>query len=103
MQYTIFENIKVEAARNQLEFDFNVLVPQNNRQSEAILFDNEKIFKGQCKTLYDALKRGERLTTGGALINYRIGDLRRRIKDLRDAGVEVKDKLIEGRFKEYFL
>ena len=87
----------------QGEFEFNVLVNQNNRESEAILVSNEKHFVGQCKTLYDALKRGEKLTTGEALNNYRIGDLRARIRDLRNAGVKVKDKLLVGRYKEYFL
>lgn len=89
--------------KEQIEIDFNVLVPQNNRESESILLANEKHLSNQCRILFDALKRGEKLTTGGALIQYRIGDLRRRVKDLRDAGIQVKDKLLENRFKEYYL
>lgn len=85
------------------EFNFNVLVPQNNRESERILLSNEKRLTKQCQLLFDALKRGERLTTGEALIKYRIGDLRARVRDLRKSGIVVKDKLLAGRYKEYFL
>lgn len=87
----------------QKKFDFNVLTPQNNRESENILLANEKHLSNQCRILYEALRRGERLTTGEALLKYRIGDLRRRIKDLRDGGIQVRDRLLENRFKEYFL
>lgn len=87
----------------QTEIQFTVLTPQNNKSSEEILISNEKHLSRQCKILYEALERGERLTTVGALINYRIGDLRARIRDLRNTGIPVKDKLLEGRFKEYFL
>ncbi len=88
---------------NQIEFNFSVLVPQNNKTSEDILVANEKHLSKQCKILFEALKRGERLTTTDGLLKYGIGDLRRRIKDLRDNGIQVRDRLIENRYKEYFL
>lgn len=88
---------------NQLEISFSVLTPQNNRESETILIENEKRLSRQCRVLYEALLRGERLTTTDGILKYGIGDLRRRIKDLRDSGIEVKDKLIANRFKEYYL
>lgn len=87
----------------QSEFDFNVLINQNNQESENILLANEKHLAGQCKTLFEALKRGERLTTADGLLKYHIGDLRSTVRHLRNAGIEVKDRLLNGRFKEYFL
>lgn len=77
---------------------------ENNIQSQAILNANKEHFSKQCEIVLLALRRGERLTTTSALMKYSVGDLRRRIKDLIDYhGIEVKTKLIEGRFKEYFL
>ena len=53
----------------------------------------------------EAFLRGEKLTTTTALIKYGIGDLRRRIKDLKDnyGVVGIEDKLTNGRFKEWHL
>lgn len=76
---------------------------ENNRENQSILEANKERFTGQCKVVYQALIRGERLTTTSALLKYGIGDLRRRIKDLIESGVPVKKNLIEGRFKEYYL
>ena len=65
---------------------------------------NKKEFSKQCQIVYDALKRGERLTTAKALIQYGVGDLRRRVKDLKDIwNIPVKDQYVQGKFKEYFL
>lgn len=89
--------------KDQLEIEFSVLVPQNNKFSEELLLANEKHLSKQCQTLYEAFLRGERLTTADGLLKYRIGDLRRRVKDLRDSGINVKDNLLSNRFKEYYL
>lgn len=65
---------------------------------------NKGKFSNQCKIVYEALLRGERLTTTKALIDYRIGDLRRRIKDLKDIwDVPIESRFIDGKFKEYYL
>lgn len=84
----------------QLEIKFS---PQNNRESQQILDNNIQRFSKQCETVYEALKKGEILTVRDMILKYGIGDPRRRIADLRDAGIEVKDELIEGRFKKYFI
>lgn len=84
----------------QIEIVFS---KQNTRENQSILEGNKERFNRQCQTVLDALRRGEELTTSSALLRYSIGDLRRRIKDLRDAGIDIKDELIEGRFKKYFL
>lgn len=64
----------------------------------------KKSLSKQCQIVYDAFLRGEKLTTSTALIKYGVGDLRRRVKDLKDIwNIPVEDQYLEGRFKEYFL
>lgn len=66
-------------------------------------------FARQDRQVYELLKQGHRLTTHEALLKYSIGDLRRRIKTLRDAKVDISDEWVkddqgrETRFKQYFL
>ena len=99
---------------NQLAFTFDpvphspatiiqVVRKANNPESQKMNVVNEVHYNNQCTVVYDALKRGERLTTTSALLKYQVGDLRRRIADLIQLGVPVKKELINGRFKEYFL
>jgi hypothetical protein len=75
---------------------------ENNPESTKILRANEKHFSNQCLVLLEAFKRGEVLTVKDGF-RYNIGDLRARVRDLRKAGVEIKDELLEGRYKKYFL
>lgn len=85
---------------NQLDL-FHI---ENNSESQAHFEANKDKFNRQCRIVYQALIRGERLTTAKALIKYGVGDLRRRVKDLRDYwDVPIQSTLIEGRYKEYFL
>lgn len=88
-----------------LELDFNQLQHVENKISNQEHFErNKDKFSNQCKIVYQALLRGEKLTTTKALLEYRIGDLRRRIKDLKDIwNVPVQDGYVDGKFKEYFL
>ena len=88
-----------------MEIDFSQLQHTENKISNQEHFErNKDKFSKQCKIVYEALLRGERLTTKKALLNYGIGDLRRRIKDLKDIwNVPVEDEYVEGKFKEYFL
>ena len=89
----------------QLEINFApVCRKENNPESQEHLEKNAVKFSNQCKRVYEAFKRGERLTTSEALIKYGIGDLRRRVKDLKDHyGVPVKSERIGGNYKEYWL
>lgn len=97
---------------SQQTFDFNQPVDfttplvhhENNAESQAIFDGNIEHFTEQCKIVYRAFKRGERLTTTKALLEYGIGDLRRRVKDLIDIyGVRVDKETIKGNYKEYFI
>lgn len=77
---------------------------ENTAENQEQFDKNKKRLSKQCQIVYDALLRGEKLTTSVALIQYGIGDLRRRIKDLKDIwNIPVEDQYLEGRFKEYFL
>lgn len=90
---------------NQLPIDFSTLHHQENNIENQRHFDqNKDKFSNQCRIVYDALMRGERLTTATALISYGIGDLRRRIKDLKDMWqVPIIDQYVDGKFKEYYI
>lgn len=64
---------------------------ENSRENEKHLNANRPRFNCQCKLVIELLKSGEVLTTRKALLNYNIGDLRRRIKDLKDSGIEIQE------------
>ncbi len=85
--------------------DFSMLHHQeNNIESQRHFEANKDKFSNQCRIVYEALLRGEKLTTTKALLHYGIGDLRRRCKDLKDIwNIPVKAEYVEGRYKEYFL
>jgi hypothetical protein len=90
----------------QLPIDFTqpLVHRENNKESQALFEENKDRFSAQCRIAYDAMMQGERLTTAKALIEYGIGDLRRRVKDLKDMwGVPVQSVIVQGKFKEYFI
>lgn len=84
----------------QIEINFS---PQNTPANQVILDVSKSHLSNQCQIIYLALISGETLTTGSALLKYGIGDLRARVRDLIKSGIPVQKKLIEGRFKEYYL
>jgi hypothetical protein len=86
----------------QTLLDFTVHSRENNSHSQSILESQYERLNKQCKLVYELLKV-KSLTVREAMIDYGIGDLRRRIKDLRDVGVNVKDEILPGGFKCYYL
>lgn len=77
---------------------------ENNHESNVILQANKDHINGRCREVLELLEKGVVLTVLGAAKEYNITSLPRRIKDLRDKkGVPVKDRLVEGKFKEYYL
>lgn len=87
------------------ELDLKFYQHTENKISNQEHFErNKENFSNQCRIVYEALLRGERLTTTKALLYYGIGDLRRRIKDLKDIwNVPIEDKYVEGKYKEFYL
>lgn len=72
--------------------DFCLHDRENNESSEAHLVARRKKLSRQCAMVFDLLRQGKRLTTMNAP-SYHIGDLRRRIKDLRDMnGVHIDEE-----------
>lgn len=71
----------------QLEIDWNNVVHgnENNRHSEQILFDQYERLSKNCKTLYNAFKRGERLTGMDIVSRYSMMEYRKRIQEINHA------------------
>lgn len=86
----------------QLQIDYTARA-ENNKESQAILDSNKDHINTQCEMVKALLLSGYRLTVRGAMIDYGISSLPRRVLDLKQRGVEVKSKLINGRYKEYYL
>lgn len=90
-----------------LDFTNQMAHLENNSESQAHFDNNKEHFTKQCKIVYIAMLKGERLTTATALLRYGIGDLRRRVKDLIDLHkINVKSNWIKtthSRCKEYYL
>lgn len=84
----------------QLPIDFNTRqnTAENQQQYDAI----KHRFGAQCQRLYEWLRSGKSITVKEAMNELNIGDPRARIRDLREV-MEVKDRLVQGRVKEYYI
>ena len=89
----------------QAEIDWSNIANhrENNSHSEALLNDNYERLNKQCKKVYDLLKSGHSLTVRGAVVDHNINSLPRRILDLKQAGIEIRDRIINRKYKEYYL
>jgi hypothetical protein len=87
---------------NQLTIDYTQR-RENNKESQAILEANKDRINKSCAKVLELLKEGHHLTVRDAIVYHDISSLPRRIKDLREHGIVIKDRLIDGRYKEYFL
>jgi hypothetical protein len=89
----------------QLSIDWDNVthVRENNSHSEQILFDQYERLNHNCKIIYDALKRGERLTGRDIVSRFGMLEYRRRIADLRDAGLEIQETTLKGGAKQWYL
>ena len=79
----------------QLALDFNPHRDENNYHSRKHLEENRDKFSQQCKLVLTILQSGRRLTVLSAINEYGISSLPRRILDLKENGVEIKDRWIE--------
>lgn len=57
---------------------------ENNSESEEHLHENKMHFKKQTKNVLELLQKGIVLTSRSAMIDYNIGDVHRRIGELRE-------------------
>lgn len=90
---------------HQLTIDWNQVThtSENNSHSEQILFDQYDRLNHNCKLIYDALKRGERLTGRDIVSRFGMLEYRRRLKDLKEAGIEIHEKTLEGGAKQWWI
>ena len=86
----------------QTQIDF-VHTQENNRHSEQILEDNLPRLNRNCKVILDALQRGERLTGAIVISKYGMLEYRRRFADLRGKGIQIKETMLKGGVKEWYL
>jgi hypothetical protein len=84
----------------QLPIDFNT--PQKTAENQMQYDAIKHRFWAQCQRLYEWLRSGKSITVKEAMNELNIGDPRARIRDLREV-MEIKDRLLEGRVKEYFI
>ncbi len=90
-------------SQTTLDFTQVVHIGENNNESQQILQSNYKRLNNNCKILFDALMRGERLTGKTIISKYNMFEYRRRIADLKAAGVQIKEKVLGNGTKEWFL
>lgn len=76
---------------------------ENNSESQGILEASRERLENQCSKLLRLFKEGKRLTVRDAMIDYGIGDLRRRVKDLKESGWDIKSEMIGFGFKRYWI
>jgi hypothetical protein len=76
----------------QTEIDFTNCVHgrENNRESQQILEDQYERLNNNCRRLYDALKSGGAWSGHRIIHELNMIEYRRRIKDLREAGIFIK-------------
>lgn len=89
----------------QTEIDWNQVThtKENNSHSEAILFDQYERLNHNCRIIYDALMRGEKLTGRDIVSKYGMMEYRRRIADIRAAGIEIKEEILKGGSKQWWI
>lgn len=67
---------------------------ENNQKSQNILDENRQKFTGQCAIIMSLFNKGVVLSSYSAMVQYGIGHLARRIKDLRDNfGINIDEQL----------
>lgn len=112
--YLLINFKKKHMEQLNLRFD-NFIIPggseikphtkENNSFSEKFLVANIDKIKGNNLKVYNLLKSGKRLTVNGAVKDYDISSLPRRIKDIEVAlDIEIsRDVIGNSRFVEYYL
>lgn len=87
----------------ELNFGQPLHTHENNKESQSTYEDNWERLNNNAKILYRALLRGERLSGRDIVSKYGMMEYRRRIKDLRDAGLPITDEKLKGGSKIWFI
>lgn len=90
----------------QLHMEFAVHARENSTENQRHLDENRVKFSKQCELVFNLLQSGKRLTRRGAY-EYGIASLERRIKDLRENGIDIQTAWVQingkNSYKEYFI
>lgn len=84
----------------QMEFDFTHQ-EENNVESQKHLNKNRAAFNQKCQTVLDWLLEGQELKVLDCA-NKGIASLPRRIKDLKEKGIDISDKW-DSNIKVYYM
>ena len=76
---------------------------ENNAHSEQILFDQYERLNRNCKKLYEALKSGGWWSGKRIIAELDMLEYRRRILDLKEAGIVINERSIGKGCKEWSL
>ena len=88
----------------QAEIIFPTHDKENNHESEQRLYANRAHFSKQCEKVYGLLRSGIKLTVKSAMNDWNIMSLPRRILDLKQRGIDVQSRFIDGtNIKEYYI
>lgn len=91
----------------QTELDFTTHTIENNPDSESFLNDNKVKLSKECEKVYELLKQGRQLSVKECVLENITQSLPRRILDLKENGIEVRDMwvMIAGKrsHKIYFI
>lgn len=72
--------------------DFKVHSHESNKESEAILKQEQKRLSANCKLIFDYLMEGKTLNSVTASKLFSMVDFRRRCCDLEENGVHISEK-----------
>lgn len=64
---------------------------ENTLENQTHLDANRYHFTGQAAVVYSVLKKGAVLSSRIGQIQFNMSDIRRRIKELKDSGVEIQE------------
>lgn len=89
----------------QLEIDWNKVVHtrENNRHSEGILFNQYDRLSNNCRKVLNALRSGGKWSGRRMMIELNITEYRRRIADLKDAGLEIQEETLKNGTKQWWI
>lgn len=76
---------------------FRVHEHEHPEESQAILDDNRDIFSKDCRKVYNLLMAGHKATIKEMNVD------RARISDLKRNGVQMAFKLVDGRYKRWYM
>lgn len=92
----------MERNTHQLTISFDpVHRRENNRASQTILDEKRGDLNESCWKVFKELMLGKFLNAGQALLDGLSGHLPRRIGDLREAGILIRDRWVEQNGKKH--